>query len=186
VVAVRIYKKSNTTSAHFPKFKIMSGVILPTRQERNRSLGDPFLRLRLDPKTTAVIPMQETREAIVLDASRVTPIPNLPSAILGTIDRRSRLLWLVDLPEILGLTPLDRQRNTYDVAVIEARGNTLAIATDKIEGTTRFPRADIRSPVGNFNPEFTPYLRGWILQAQEVILVLDPEAIINSHSIVSG
>jgi positive phototaxis protein PixI len=159
---------------------------LSTTNHQHKLNGDPFLRLRLDDRTSAVIPMQETREAIVLPSSRVTPIPNLPSAILGLIDRRSRLLWLVDLPEMLGLTPLDRQRNSYDVALIQVKESALALAVEKIDGVTRFPHAEIRSPVGNFNPEFTPYLRGWILQGKEMILVLDPEAIINSQAIVSG
>ncbi|NJR32633.1 MAG: hypothetical protein HC778_07195 [Chamaesiphon sp. CSU_1_12] len=56
----------------------------------------------------------------------------------------------------------------------------LAVAVRAIQGVVRFNQEEIRSPIGSFNPAFTPYLSGWILQEQELVLVLDPEAIINA------
>jgi positive phototaxis protein PixI len=164
----------------------MKGATLTPTKTQGKSIGEPFLRFKLDDRTTAVIPMNETQEAISLAAAKISPIPNLPTAILGLIDRRSRLLWLTDLAEILGLKPLDRHRYSYDVISIESSGNSLAIAVEKIEGTMRFPSSEIRSPIGNFNPGFTPFLRGWILEDKQVILVLDPRSIINSRSLISG
>jgi positive phototaxis protein PixI len=140
-----------------------------------------FLRLKLDDRTSAVVPMLQTQEAIVLPAGRISVIPNLPSPILGLFNRRSSLLWLVDLPEILGLEPIDRHAHSFDIALLNVGEVPLAVAVRSIEGTTRFDRDQIESPIGSFNPAFTPYLRGWILQEKELILVLEPEAIINAQ-----
>jgi positive phototaxis protein PixI len=139
-----------------------------------------FLRLKLDEQTYAVVPMLQTQEAIVLPAGRISVIPNLPSPILGLFNRRSSLLWLVDLPEILGLEPLDRHAHSYDVALLKVGEVPLAVAVRSIQGVTRFAQEQIESPIGSFNPAFTPYLRGWILQDKELVLVLEPEAIINA------
>jgi positive phototaxis protein PixI len=152
----------------------------PTKRSARKTTGDMFLRLKIDDQTCAVIPMLQIQEAIVLPAGKVSVIPNLPSPVLGLFNRRSSLLWLVDLPEILGLEPIDRHAHSYDVALLKVGPTPLAIAVRSIQGVTRFTQEEIESPIGSFNPAFTPYLRGWILQEKELVLVLEPEAIINA------
>jgi positive phototaxis protein PixI len=140
-----------------------------------------FLKFQLDRQTCAVVAMLETQEAIVLPSGRISVIPNLPSPVLGLFNRRSSLLWLVDLPEILGLEPIDRHAHSFDVALLKVGNVPLAVAVRSIQGVVRFAQEEIESPIGSFNPAFTPYLRGWILQEKELILVLEPEAIINAE-----
>jgi positive phototaxis protein PixI len=172
----------------------MSGVstALPTRQllsqPTSRSIdtaSEMFLRFKLDNQTTAVVPMQQTQEALVLPAERVSVVPNLPASVLGLFNRRSSLLWLVDLPQLLGLEPIDRYAHSYDLVLLKVGEIPLAVAVKAIQGVVRFSSDDIKSPIGSFNPEFTPYLRGWILREQELVLVLDPEAIINARELSS-
>jgi positive phototaxis protein PixI len=150
----------------------MSATLSPTKRS-TKTTDEMFLRFQLDSQTSAVVPMLQTQEAIVLPAGRVSVMPNLPSPVMGLFNRRSSLLWLVDLPEILGLEPIDRHAHSYDIAL-------LAVAVKSIQGVVRFSREQIESPIGSFNPAFTPYLSGWILQEKELILVLDPQAIINT------
>lgn len=138
------------------------------------------MRLQLDLQTSAVIPMLHTQEAIVLPAGRLSVVPNLPAPVMGLFNRRSSLLWLVDLPEILGLEPIDRHAHSYDIALLKVGQTPLAIAVRSIMGVVRFAKEEIASPIGSFNPAFTPYLSGWILRNQELVLVLDPEAIVNA------
>jgi positive phototaxis protein PixI len=142
--------------------------------------GDMFLKFQLDRQTSAVVPMLQTQEAIVLPAGRISVIPNLPAPVLGLFNRRSSLLWLVDLPEILGLESIDRHAHSFDVVLLKVGNIPLAVAVRSIQGVVRFAHEEIESPIGSFNPAFTPYLRGWILQGKELILVLEPEAIINA------
>ena len=155
--------------------------VLPTTHRLTKNQGEMFLKFRLDEQTTAVVPMHQIKEAIVLPVGRVSVIPNLPSPILGLFNRRSSLLWLVDLPEILGLESIDRHRQSYDIILLKVEQTPLAIAVRQVQGVVRFTQEEIGSPIGSFNPEFTPYLRGWILQNKELVLVLDPEAIINTQ-----
>ena len=158
--------------------------LTPTKRS-TRTTGEMFLRLQLDRQTTAVVPMLQTQEAIVLPAGRVSVVPNLPSPVMGLFNRRSSLLWLVDLPEILGLEPIDRHTQSYDVALLKVGQTPLAVAVRSILGVTRFTKDEISSPIGSFNPAFTPYLNGWILRNQELVLVLDPEAIVNAKVLSS-
>ncbi len=162
----------------------MNGVstALPTRRARDTA-GEMFLSFKLDNQTTAVVPMHQTQEALILPSDRVSVIPNLPSTVLGLFNRRSSLLWLVDLPELLGLEPLDRHCQSYDLVLLKVGQIPLAVAVKAIQGVVRFAIDEIKSPIGSFNPAFTPYLRGWILKEQELVLILDPEAIINTRAL---
>jgi positive phototaxis protein PixI len=170
----------------------MSGVSTasPTRQllsqtasRSSATAGEMFLSFTLDRQTTAVVPMQQTQEALVLPAERVSVVPNLPASVLGLFNRRSSLLWLVDLPQLLGLEPIDRYTHSYDLVLLKVGEVPLAVAVKEIQGVVRFSLDEIKSPIGSFNPAFTPYLRGWILKEQELVLVLDPEAIINAREL---
>jgi positive phototaxis protein PixI len=160
----------------------MSVTALPNRRS-TKTTGEMFLRFQLDNKTSAVVPMLQTQEAIVLPASRVSVIPNLPAPVIGLFNRRSSLLWLVDLPEIMGLAPIDRRAHSYDVALLKVESTPLAIAVRSIVGVVRFDPAEIEPPIDSFNPAFTPYLSGWILQEKEVVFVLDPTAIIEAQAL---
>lgn len=155
-------------------------ITAPT-QRATATTGDMFLKFQLDAQTCAVVPMLQTQEAIVLPSGRVSVIPNLPAPVLGLFNRRSSLLWLVDLPEILGLEPIDRHVHSFDVVLLKVGQIPLAVAVKSIQGVVRFAQEEIESPIGSFNPAFTPYLSGWIVQAKELILVLEPEAIINAE-----
>jgi positive phototaxis protein PixI len=143
--------------------------------------GEMFLQLQLDQQTIAVVPMLQTQEAMVLPVSRVSVLPNLPSSVMGLFNRRSSLLWLVDLPEIMGLEPLDRNVQSYDLALLKVDGTSLAVAVRSILGVTRFEPAEISTALDSLNPTLVPYLSGWIAREQESILVLDPTAIINAQ-----
>ncbi len=162
-----------------------ASIALPTIRS-TATAGEMYLRFRLDRQTTAVVPMAQTQEALVLASERVSVIPNLPSPVLGLFNRRSSLLWLVDLPELLGLEPLDRHCRSYDLVLLRVGQTPLAVAVRSIQGVVRFAAEEVRSPIGSFNPNFTPYLSGWILREQELVLVLDPAAIINAKVLTSA
>jgi positive phototaxis protein PixI len=158
----------------------MNSTATPTKKS-TKTTGDMFLRVQLDEKTTAVVPMLQTQEAIVLPAGRLSVVPNLPSPIMGLFNRRSSLVWLVDLPEIMGLAPIDRHVNSYDIALLNVDDTPLGVAVRSILGVIRFEQSEIVPPSAQINPAFIPYLSGSILREQESILVLDPAAIINAQ-----
>jgi positive phototaxis protein PixI len=172
----------NGVSTALPTDRLLSQT---TASRASEAAGEMFLRFKLDNQTTAVVPMQQTQEALVLPSERVSVVPNLPASVLGLFNRRSSLLWLVDLPQLLGLEPIDRYAHSYDLVLLKVDNIPLAVAVRAIQGVVRLVPDDIKSPIGSFNPAFTPYLRGWILKEQELVLVLDPEAIINNNAISS-
>jgi twitching motility protein PilI len=152
---------------------------LEARQVK-KNVGDAYLKLQLEQQTLAVLPMQYAQEAIVVPARRITPMPNMPACVIGLLNQRSRILWVVDLPQMLGLQPIDRKLQNYNVAIVKVGQLPLALAIGQIKGVIRFSIDIIQSPIGTVSEGLTPYLRGLVMQEKEILLVLEPEAIVNS------
>jgi positive phototaxis protein PixI len=146
--------------------------------EEQKKLGSAFLRLQLDPHVTATIAMQAARAALVVNVDRLTPLPNMPSHVIGLLSHRSRVLWVLDLPLILGLPPVDLRRSKVKVVLLEVDRQLMAFAVPEIVGVLRFMPEEIISPLANFSPELVPYLQGWLPYEGETLLVLSARALV--------
>jgi positive phototaxis protein PixI len=145
-----------------------------------KNLGEPYLRLQLDDRNHAALSMEFAQEVSIVPATRLTYMPNSPLCMLGLLNQRSRVYWVVDLPQMLGLEPLASDTQQYNIAIIQARNVSLAVAIKAVQGVKRFVKESIQSPIGTVDPHLTPYLQGCIPQDREAILILDAEAIVNS------
>ncbi len=160
----------------------LSALSLPARS--TKSSGEPYLKFQLGRQTPAVFSMRHVQEALILPTRRLTPMPNMPAPILGLTNRRSRISWVVDLPQLLGLPALDFNTQQHTLILVQVGIISISFAVQQVEGITRLQPEDIQSPQGQVTSKLVPYLRGCILQQQEhqqeVLLVLDPEAIAQS------
>lgn len=150
----------------------------PTHDPKN--LGDTYLKFQFGQRTPAVLPMNRASEVVVIPAGRITPMPNMPDHIMGLINRRSRVLWVVDLAPMLGLPPTDTNVQQYNVVFIRSGSTALGLIVQAVESVVRLVPESIQSPLGQVSPSLVPYLRGCVLQDQEILLVLDAEAIMRS------
>jgi twitching motility protein PilI len=148
--------------------------------------GKPYLRVKLDPQTSAILPMEFAREVLDIPVQRLTPMPNMAACILGLMNWRSRALWVVDLAQLLELHPLESGSREYHITVIRAGDVPLALAVNEIEGVMRVATEAIQSPVGVVTAGLTPYLRGVFLQQSDLLLVLDAAAIVRSPILHNG
>ncbi|MBD2430500.1 MULTISPECIES: chemotaxis protein CheW [Fischerella] len=151
----------------------------------DQNLGDGYLRFQLNKLAPAVLPMRYTQEAIVVPVESITSMPNMPSCILGLMNWRSHIVWVVDLPRMFNLESLDHRFHQFNIIIIRVESLLLGLVVQEIKGTTKFMPDEIRSPVGQVASSLVPYLRGCVVQQKEVLLVLDAQAIVQS-SILHG
>lgn len=146
--------------------------------------GDAYLKFQLDDRTQAVFSMRHVQEVLTLPARRLTPMPNMPASMLGLMNRRSRVLWLIDLAQILGLSVLDTNVQQYTLILIQVNAVSLGLAIQQVDGITRIHADAIQPLTGQVSPTLLPYVRGCALQQhdhkQEMLLVLDAEAVLQS------
>ena len=148
-----------------------------------KASGDIYLKFQLPRQIPAVLPMRYIQEAMLLPSRRLTPMPNMPASMLGLMNRRSRVVWVIDLAMLLGLAVFDAvSTQQYMVILIQVGSVPLGLAVHQVEAMVRIDTEAIQSPIGQVSANLMPYLRGCLLQQQpkEVLLVLDAEAIAQS------
>ncbi|NMG08799.1 chemotaxis protein CheW [Brasilonema sp. UFV-L1] len=156
-----------------------SKLALSLKQNQN-SLGDGYLKFRLNRHTSATLPMRHTQEAVVVPVETISSMPNMPSCIIGLMNWRSRIVWVVDLPKMFNLEYLDSRLRQYNVVIIRVDSVLLGLVVQEIQGTTKFMPEEVRSPMGQVAASLIPYLRGCVVQQSEILLVLDAQAIVQS------
>lgn len=162
----------------------MNNPKLPLSAPENLStLGDGYLKFQVNQQTAAVISMRHTQEAIVVPVESITSMPGMRECILGLMNWRSRIVWVVDLPRMLNLEAIETRLRQYNVIIIRVDTILLGLVVDDILGTAKFASDDIHSPIGQVASSLVPYLRGCVMQQQEMLLVLDAQAIVHSSAL---
>ncbi len=162
--------------------------MLPTLDSQilqQKTVGAPYLKVLLKPDQAAVLPMGQAQEAIAIPTHRVTPVPNMAACILGLLNHKSRVIWVVDLPFLLGLSSRLLNVQQYNIAIIRSGKTPLGLVVPEIQGVVRLTLDAVRPPVEEILPALMPCLKGYLMQSQERLWVLDTEAIIHS-SVFSG
>jgi positive phototaxis protein PixI len=148
--------------------------------EEQKKLGTAYLRLQIAPDTTAAVAMQAARAALVVNVDRITPLPNMPSYVIGLLAHRSRVLWALDLAKILGFPAVDLRRSKVSVILLEIDRQVVAFAVPEISGVLRFMPEEIISPLANFSANLVPYLQGWLPYEGETLLILSARALVTT------
>lgn len=155
-----------------------SQIALPL-EKVNKQVGDSYLSFYLNRQTPALLLMKYAQEVIVVSTNRLNPVPNMPKCVLGLLNRRSRVLWVVNLAQLLNLPvtdPIDRQ---YQIIILQVGKAKLGLVVQSIKGVAHFPHHSSEAPTEIFSP-IAPYISGYIPQENEMLIVLDAEKIASS------
>jgi len=167
--------------------------LLPQLFEPNTQPGEQYLKLDVTADLSALIALKSVQESAWVSSSMITPLPNLPACILGVMNARNQVLCVVDLARVLQVYERTVQRQNYAVVTVrldagrrstESVNNLLALKLHSIQGIVRLQADDITSPIDEFTPELTPFLRGCIVQDGHRIPVLDLDAIATAPTLV--
>ncbi|GAB4144187.1 MAG: chemotaxis protein CheW [Cyanobacteria bacterium J069] len=157
-----------------------SAITIPShRLQKNQ--GTPYLKVQFGgQRIFAALPMGFVQEVLVLPVRQLTPMPNKPSCLLGLTNRRSRVLWVVDLAHLLGLGRLPANVQQHSVVITQIGSLPLGLALQQVDGITWIPPQDVQAVPSNLAPGLLPYLVGCCVQSQELLMLLDVMAIARS------
>lgn len=166
--------------------------------------GKQFLRLQLGPELTIAIDLAWVEESLQLPTQMVTPIPNMPPAVLGLMSSKGQIFWAVNLAEQLNLPIALKPSQYYEVVVIRTMTNTatqavnkqhpengaadgqarglseqqfLGLVIPKIRGPIRLSPEEVTLPAAEVDASLNPYLNGQAVVDGEVVLLLNAEVI---------
>jgi twitching motility protein PilI len=145
-----------------------------------QNLGESYLKFEVGQGTQVGLPMKQVQEVMVLQPRYLTPMPNLMPGLLGLMHRRSRVLWVIDLAMLLDVGRLDYSPQQYDIVILRTGSISVAAAVKQVDGIA-WALPDALQPVpSHVTKGLIPYSRACILQSQDVVFMLDGEAILQS------
>lgn len=153
---------------------------LASRRQPHSVVGEAYLKFQIAPQTSGLLAMKTVQEVLILPAHQLTPMPNMAVPVLGLMNRRSKVFWVVDLAQMLRFpsTPVHLQQ--YNIVVIQVERLLIGLAVQSVEGMARFMPEMVHAPPRQVSPELVPYLRGCVLHQDQIHLILEAEAIVHS------
>jgi positive phototaxis protein PixI len=145
-------------------------------------LTHSYLRFTLGGQP-ALLPTRQVQEAIATPAARITPMPNMAPALLGLINRRSRVLWVVDLALLLGLPTAYPNSQQYNLVLLQVGAVSLGLRVSQIDGILSLPPQHLQPAPTHVPPGLVPFLRGCVVQEGAVLLALDGEALLRAPAL---
>ncbi|MEO1069035.1 MAG: chemotaxis protein CheW [Cyanobacteria bacterium J06638_6] len=145
-------------------------------------LTHSYLRFSLGAQA-ALLPTRQVQEAVATPAARITPMPNMPAAMLGLINRRSRVLWVVDLALLLGVPTAYPNSQQYNLVLMQIGAVVLGLRVSQIDGILSLPPQHLQPVTTHMPSGLVPFLRGCVLQDGEIILCLDGESLLRAPAL---
>jgi len=134
-------------------------------EPRRTKTGTAYLTLKIATEMPVLLPLAQVQEVLILPAIRLTAMPNMPPAVLGLMNHRSRVHWLVDLAQILEGGQIQRDRREYPVVLVAAGNLSLGYAVQDIQGVSRFPTEAVQTLQG-ITGLAVQYLQGCIVSSE--------------------
>ena len=135
---------------------------------------------------TALLPTHQIMEVVTIPTASLTPMPNMPPAMLGLINRRSQVLWVTDLALLLGIPVSAPNTQLYNLILLQIGQTLVALRVQEIMNILSIPGEKICPPPSNTSTWLMPFLRGCFLQDGEVVLMLNAEAILRAPALQQG
>ena len=169
--------------------------ILPQLFKASLTPGKPYIQFQLTEQITALIPLEQVHESIIVEATAISLLPSMHESVMGIMSSRNHVFCVIDLAQLLMLdSPLIYSRQ-YQIIVLRVSPNEtlrgtsvkgdslLGIAVSHLQGITRLTAEKLQSPIVDFPSSLTPYLCGAVVVESQQILVLDPQEIAKSTAL---
>ncbi|PZO40004.1 MAG: hypothetical protein DCF19_12490 [Pseudanabaena frigida] len=156
----------------------MSNLTIELLEEKTQAIaGLPHLSLQLEHDINVAVQLKFVRETLVLAAERITQMPNVHPSLMGLVEHRSNVFWVLDLPQLLGFTPLDVTASDIHIAILQIADMFLGLGVYRVGRVKRFTDTDIQLSFEQGVPlSIVPFLRGLVIDSEEKIYLLNAEA----------
>jgi chemotaxis signal transduction protein len=154
------------------------------REEAPTARGARYLTFEVSTSATPgmagasyALPLSHVREVDRLPG--VTPLPNVPSWLLGAANLHGEIVSVVDLAAFLGLGAARPSRETRLLACRHG-GMEVGLMVERVRDIRELPDAAIRPPAGQLRGRVGRYLAGVFTGDGRLTLVLDVPGLLQS------
>ena len=148
---------------------------------------DDYFFVQLRQSIKVVLPLNSVKEVISLSYGEVCPIPGVTPALLGVVNQRGKLLWVLDLSDLLKIPPsVENLRSQADLTLLVLKNlineRQVGCVVAALKGvvaldSTEFQALDTQK---NFTPTLKSFSSAIALLEQEAVAALDINTILNN------
>lgn len=145
--------------------------------------GQRFLRFHLGEEDSALLSVNTVKEVLSISEEKMLPVPDMATSVLGIHNWRGEMLWVIDLNELLGFSPLweieDITAN-MNIVVLQVDHQEIGIAVRQVETIEQHDWQKLQPPEGLFPPQILSYAKGYLTEANSIIL--DASALVKAFN----
>lgn len=131
-----------------------------------------------------LIPLEHTAGVLTLSETQICPIPGIPPAILGVVNQRGKLLWVLELSNLLGIAQEAKiiPRHNLTVVVLTANENTTDERSRQVGCVGSVPKEIVVLDSLQFKPvpaslNFRSFLSGVVEIEKSLVSVINVNAV---------
>ena len=125
---------------------------------------------------TFLLSMEQVRESLLVEANRITPLPNMPESVIGIMNSKNQVFCVFDLAELLRLHSQSIFYRQYQIIVLQTRWEKpiyLGLAVTHLQGIVRLTPEEIDSSLEGLPSHLSPYLCGSVQLEKTTTPILD-------------
>jgi len=154
----------------------------------NLASGDAYIKIQLTSEITALLPMTQVQESLILDSEQITTLAEMPESTIGMMSSRDRVFCVFDLAQILNLPSrsiLSRQYQIIVLQTIEEPSIYIGLAVLQLQGIIRLANKEISLSQETISADLADFLLGTTKQEESILPILDFKHILNTLSNLS-
>ena len=156
-----------------------------------------YFHVQLRQGMEVVLPLDSAVEVIALNQKEICPIPGVSPALLGVVNQRGKLLWVLQLSDFLGLAKSPKQRlqdNLILLVVTTESANSLAIGREyqlacvvsTLKGIVTLNSIKFKPVSARLAPNLGSFLSGVTEIEQSVVGVLNVNTVLSAISVYTN
>ena len=152
-----------------------------------------YFYVQLRQSVKVALPLLSTAEVISLRRGDICPIPGVAPALLGVVNHRGKILWVLELSDLLKLAPspgLARPQDRLTLVVLRASNDgvgegaerQIACAVSALSGIVPLNPRQFKPVSKKLTSELRPFVSGVTEIEQSRVAILNIEAILAALS----
>lgn len=150
--------------------------------------GDAYIRFQLTSDITALLSIEQVQESLVVEAEKITSLPNMPESVIGIMSSREHVFCVFDLAQLLMLPSQLIFPREYQIIVLKTNFEEslyIGLAVTGIHKIMRLTTEQIQQGFKNFPSQIVTYTCGAVKQKETMIPLLDFNRILKTLNMIS-
>lgn len=150
--------------------------------------GDAYIRFQVTSDLAALLSMKHIQGSLVVEANKITPLPNMSESVVGIMNYRDRVFCVFDLAQLLNLPSSLISSRQYQIIVLEVseilsgeQSLYLGLVVHRLQSITRLTTDRFQLPQ-DLAANLVPFVRGCTWENEQQLFVLDAKVIATNLS----